>query len=226
METLLAPQNLPFSLALGAVVIWSILQILLGVGDAVGDIAIDGHFDGHIGAHIDGVDGGDGMHGVGEHSPIIGALDWLGIGKIPFSAWVILFGLCYSLSGLGAQALAMKTTGAFLPTFLAVPLALLASLPTIKITTFVLKPILPREETSAIRLESLVGREAQITVGTARKGFPAEAKVVDEWGKSHYVLVEPDLVGVEFPAGSKILLVKKRDHIFRALDNSSAQIEE
>jgi hypothetical protein len=183
MENLLAPQNLPFSFALGAVVIWSILQILLGVGDTIGEIAIDGHLDGHLDAHIDGADG---LHGVGEHSPIVGALDWLGIGKIPFSAWVILAGLCFSLSGLGAQALMMKTTGAFLPAFLAVPLAFFASLPILKITTIVLRPILPREETSAINLQTLVGREAEVTVGTARKGFPAEARVVDEWGKSRF----------------------------------------
>ena len=51
MEMLLAPQNLPFSLALVAVVILGALQLLLGIGDTV-DVGVD--VDGDIDMDVEG----------------------------------------------------------------------------------------------------------------------------------------------------------------------------
>ena len=206
MEFLTAPQNLPFTLVLGAVTLWSVVQIFLGAGDA---LAVDADL---------GADVPDG-------TPLFGALNWLGFRQIPLSIWLILAGLCFGMGGFGIQALSQKLTGALFPAILAAFLAFCATIPAIKIVTTVLRPVLPRDETSAVSLVSLVGREAIINIGTARKGFPAEARVVDEWGKTHYVLVEPEAENVQFPAGSSVLLVAKRDHIFTALEGTGAASE-
>lgn len=207
MELLLAPHNLPFTVALGLVALGSVLQILLGVGDAIS-------LDGDLEADLPG------------GTPWGALLDFLGVGRIPSSIWLILFGLGFSFVGFALQLGAQKFLEAPFSPLLASLAALIASLPLVKTAGFVLKPLLPHDHTEAVLLETLVGREAQITVGTARRGRPAEARVLDKWGHPHYVMVEPELAETEFPTGSKILLIAKRDHIFRATDFSGAQLGE
>jgi hypothetical protein len=87
----------------------------------------------------------------------------------------------------------------------------------LKFSGWALRPILPRDETESVSSDSFLGLEAQITVGTARTGRPAEARVRDKWGKTHYVMVEPDNAGSEFATGQNVLLIGRRDHIFRAV---------
>lgn len=194
---LLAPQNLLFSLALGAVVVLGALQMLLGIGDAVdiGDLDVDGEVD----------------------TPFESALDWLYVGRIPLSILFILWCLSFSGAGFGTQIFAKSRTGELLPLALAAPLALVLSLPLLKLSGWILRPILPRDETESVSIDSFLGLEAQITVGTARNGKPAEARVRDKWGKTHYIMVEPENIGNEFAAGQNVLLVGRRDHVFRVV---------
>lgn len=205
MELLLAPQNWPFSLALALVVVMALLQMVMGLGDAIGDVHVDGDLD--IDGHL---------------APLEAALDWLWIGKIPFSILLILFCLCFGLSGIALQAFEVNRTGSLFPTILAAPLAFVATLPLLRLTGWVLRPVLPRDETEAVSPNSLVGRDGQITIGVARQGHPAEARVRDGHGKTHYVMVEPETPGVELKAGDSVLLVSRRDHVFLALKDSDS----
>ena len=224
MELLTAPQNLPFAIALGFVALLATLQVValllggpIGIGDGDFDADIDLDLDGDIDGDMD-LDG----DGIG---PLAGALDWLGVGKLPLSILLTLWAAGFGLSGLAIQEIALSSTGARLPMVLPSLVALGLSLPLLKISGLMLRPIIPRDETEAVSTQSLLGSEGEIVVGVARRGRPAQARVKDKWGNAHYVQVEPESDVDEFPAGSKVLLLKRLDNIFRVIAGSNAQLD-
>ena len=213
MELLSAPQNLPFAIAWGLVAALALLQVValllggpIGIGDGDFDADVDGDLD----------FGGAGL---------AGALDWLGVGKLPLSILLTLWAASFGLSGLAIQELALSATGARLPMLLPSLLALGLSFPLLKISGMILRPILPHDETEAVSTTSLLGSEGEIVVGVARRGRPAQARVRDKWGNAHYVSVEPESDVDEFPAGARVLLLKQNDHIFRVIAGSNAQLD-
>jgi hypothetical protein len=50
---------------------------------------------------------------------------------------------------------------------------------------------------------------ATVLGGTARNGYPAEAKVLNQHGQTLYVMVEPDAAEAIFEAGASVLLVRQ-----------------
>jgi hypothetical protein len=92
---------------------------------------------------------------------------------------------------------------------IAVPLALILSMPLTRITGKGLSKILPSDESSAITDESFIGRTAIVVLGTAKAGTTVQAKVRDEYGQHHYVLVELDEGEDDIPTGGQVILVKK-----------------
>ena len=226
MELLLAPGNLPFSIALGFVAALALLQVIalilggpIGIGDGDFDADIDLGVDADMDADADlDVDG----EGIGA---LASALDWLGVGKLPLSILLTLWAAGFGLAGIAIQEFALSSTGARLPMLLPSLLALGLSLPLLKISGMILRPIIPRDETEAVTTQSLLGSEGEIVVGTARRGRPAQARVRDKWGNAHYVQVEPDSDVDEFAAGARVLLLKQNDNIFRVIAGSNAQLD-
>ena len=76
--------------------------------------------------------------------------------------------------------------------------------------------ILPKDKTTAVNVDTLLGREAVITDGTARSGSPARAKVFDQHGQSHLVMVEPEDAAQAFAAGQQVVLLRKEGAQFFA----------
>jgi hypothetical protein len=76
---------------------------------------------------------------------------------------------------------------------------------------------MPQDETTAVSLDSLVGKRGTITVGTARRGSPAQARVKDIHGQSHYVMVEPQEEAHPIAEGETVLLIRRDGHIFTGL---------
>ena len=229
MELLTAPQNLPFAIALGLVAALATLQVValllggpIGIGGADFDADIDLDFDADIDADLD-VDGGEVDAGGGN--ALAGALDWLGVGKLPLSILLTLWAAGFGLSGLAIQEFAQSSTGSRLPMLLPSLLALGLSLPVLKISGWALRPLIPRDETEAVSTLTLLGSEGEIVVGTARRGRPAQARVKDKWGNAHYVQVEPESDVDEFAAGSRVLLLKRLDNTFRVIAGSDAQLD-
>ena len=58
---------------------------------------------------------------------------------------------------------------------------------------------------------------AVITLGKAAMGKPAQARLKDEYGRSHYVMVEPETRGLELESGSNVLLVDRMGVIYRVI---------
>ena len=213
METLAAPANLPFTVALAIVLFLGVLEIiglLIGGANALGvggpDFDADNDFDAE-----------------GIFSQILG---WLHVGQIPVTILAIAWLFNFGVAGLLLQNLIQSLSGTMMPTMIAVFIALFISLPATRISGGVLKKILPRDETEAVSSESFLGCEARITTGTARRGKPAEARLRDRFGRTHYVMVEPENDEETFASGSPVLILKRREDIFRVIDNRGTAIEE
>lgn len=120
------------------------------------------------------------------------ALDWLYVGRIPTMILLILFIGSFCITGILLQQVSLLTLGHYLSPWLASLDAVVISIPVLKISAALLYPILPKDETTAVSGKSLVGRPANILIGHATIGSPAQAKTVDKHGQTHYVMVEPD----------------------------------
>jgi hypothetical protein len=80
---------------------------------------------------------------------------------------------------------------------------------------------MPKDETEAVAETSFIGRIAVITLGNASPGNPAEAKLRDKFGQTHYVMVEPDESDERFENGTQVVLVNQQGAIFKAIRNKS-----
>lgn len=146
-----------------------------------------------------------------------GPLDWLGVGRVPFLVFLIALLAAFGIIGLVGQQVAAAVTGATLPPLAAIPAALLLALPATAVATRLLARVLPRDESSAVHVDELVGRRGVLVTGTARPGDPARARVADRHGHPHFVMVEPAEPGDAIAEGDRILLVGRLASGFRAV---------
>lgn len=201
--SLLADYNLPFAIAFGAMLLLSLMQIV-GVGDWF-DLDADLDLDADVDAAAD-LSGGASIMG--------GITTLLGLGRVPFLIWLVTFLFLFACIGVSIQALAGDLLGAPLDAWLAAVITLGVSLP---VTATLVRPlgrILPQDETSAVGIDSLVGRRAIITTGQARQGYPARAKVKDRHGQTHHVMVEPHEAASNIDEGDEVLLVRREGQTF------------
>lgn len=120
------------------------------------------------------------------------ALDWLYVGRIPTMILLILFIASFCIAGYVIQQLSFSFLGRYLSPWLASLDALVISFPLLKMVAALIYPIIPKDETTAISGDSLVGSPARILIGHASLGRPAQAKLSDKHGQTHYIMVEPD----------------------------------
>lgn len=193
-----APENLAFVAAL-------VLMLLIGAAEAIGlgGSAVD--------LDADAPDGD-------------GVLGWLGVGQVPLLVLLVVFLLAFGLTGLIGQQLLFDTTGGLLSLWFAVPAAAVAALPLTALGARALSRVLPRDETTAVSLDTLVGRTATIVTGRATAGSPARARVDDDHGQPHYVMVEPDNPGQCFEQGDPVLLVRREAETFRGISRGDTRL--
>jgi len=192
---LFATENIVFVSAI-------VLMLLIGAVQAIG---IAGDFD------LD-------IHGDADLLGWLG-LGWLGLGRLPLLMLLAIFLALFGMIGLIGQHLLLDFAGAMLSPLIAAPAAFLASLPLTGFAARWLAPLLPRDQSSAVPLDALTGSFARIVTGVARSGSPARARVEDVYGQAHYVMVEPDNAGQTLEEGETILLVRREDHVFRAISH-------
>lgn len=192
--SLLADYNMPFAAALVLMVLLALVQAI-GLGSVFGDADADADADGHGGV-------ADGL------------LSFFGIGRVPFMIWLTVFLFLFAALGTGIQALADGLLGGPLDRWLAAALAGLAAVPVNGALVRPLAAILPGDETTAVGLDSLVGRRARIVTGRAAAGYPARAEVHDRHGHPHYVMVEPHEAGSQMLEGDEVLLVRRESETF------------
>ncbi|CAB1058502.1 FIG00849341: hypothetical protein [Olavius sp. associated proteobacterium Delta 1] len=216
---LLAGQNMPFTVALTVMLIIAFLEgvsTLLGAGifSFIDSLLPELDIDADVDADIDSPDF--------ESSGLFSRLfSWLRIGEVPAIMLLVIFLTAFGLIGLGLQSFAQKTLGSLLPgSFASIP-AVLLGFPIVRLLGGILGKIMPKDETEAVAETSFIGRIAVITLGNASPGKPAEAKLSDQFGQAHYVMVEPDEPDERFESGTQVVLVSQQGAIFKAIRNKS-----
>ena len=146
---------------------------------------------------------------------------WLGLGRVPALILIAAMLLSFGVIGILLQSLWHAIFGFHLPALVpALAAAPLALFPTRWIGR-VIGRLLPKEESEAVSKESFIGKVAVILRGEASSGRPAEAKLKDPHGATHYLLVEPDTDDARFAAGAEVLIVARNGAVFRAIRNPS-----
>ncbi|MEL6413768.1 MAG: YqiJ family protein [Pseudomonadota bacterium] len=229
------PSLLPFTAALivlGLIATLELVGLLFGVAfsglvdSALPDIELDADADFEVDAALGGdggplhVDGPD-MPDIPTAGPLSQFLSWLCVGKVPVLILLAAFLLGFGLSGLIVQEVSQGLLGIYIwPMLVAIP-ALMIALPTTRYLGLGIAKIMPKEETDAVSRSAFIGAVATIIRGEAEQGKPAEAKLRDVHGTTHYILVEPDQTGLKFAKGNEVLLVKKSGSIFQAVINTN-----
>lgn len=205
--SLLEPHNLPFLIAFGALAVIALLQVT-GVSEVIEGAA---EFDvGDSGA--DGLE----MAGFGEALTTL-----LGLGRVPLLIWLAALLFVFATVGVIGQSVLASMLGAPLSAGWAALVAAGAALPLNSLAMRPLAAIMPKDETTAIDLDELVRRDAEIQIGTARAGSPARAKVIDVHGQPHFVMVEPHDQTLALNAGDTVLLVRREGQTFYGVQYES-----
>lgn len=206
-EFLLADANLPFTLALALMLGIALLEglgLLAGfdISRALDDLLFDAEFPVETGASE--APGGPAF------------LAWLHIGVVPMLVLLVVFLAAFGCTGLMVQSLALRALGHPLAPAWASGLALLASVPILRLAGRGLRKLF-QDQTRAVSQDAFVGTTGTIVIGTAQAGQPAQARLHDERGQSHYVMVEPATPAEVFETGSEVLLVERQGAVYRGL---------
>lgn len=188
-DLLLAPEAWPFA---GALLLLLALTLIEGASQLAG-FSASGWLDSWC---------------LGEAGPDAW-LGWLHLGKAPLLVLLIIFLTAFSVAGYGGLLLSKALFGIYPPAWLMGGLAVLAALPVVRLGGAAIARLIPRDETSAVPLDSLVGRVAVVVNGTARVNYPAQARVRNEVGQQFYVHVEPDDPAAILVTGDAVLLVRQ-----------------
>lgn len=194
MNIFLAPEFWPFSVALLLLVAIAVIE---GMGLLIG-LSVSNWFDHLLPDASAGLESASGDW-----------LGWLHVGKVPMLVLLALLLTVFSVIGFTANGLIKSLLGFYPPALLSSVLAFLGALPVVRLAGGVIARIIPGDETTAVTLDTLVGRIAVIVNGTARVNFPAQARVKNEHGQTLYIHVEPDNDEQTFSVGESILLVKQ-----------------
>ena len=201
-----AGETAPFAVALGLTLAIAFIELLgLALGaqpSAMVDSALP-DFD----ADVPDVDLG----------PLSQSLSWLSFGKLPAVVVLILISASFGLIGFAGQEALRRVLGFAIDPWLAsVPAAIGAAFVT-RHAGLALARIMPKEETDAVSTKAFVGRVATVFRGVAAIGHPAEAKLTDIHGKTHYVLIEPDEGEASMPEGSEVVIISQNGPVYRAI---------
>ena len=227
-DMLLVPEMRPFAIALGLVLGLVVLEVVLlflglslmtdeGGADFDADAGLNAEPGFEAEADFD-ADAADAVEAPGASPSGFGSvLSWLGLGHVPFAIWFAAFLTAFGLTGLTFQAIATAILGAPLAPTVA---SLAALIPALAVSSRIARAIgrlVPKFESTAISTRSYGGRRGVITVGTAVRGKPAQARFTDGHGNVHYTLVEPLDDDASISQGTEIAIMRLRDGSLRAI---------
>ena len=206
-----ASENLPFSVAITLMLAIALLEGVTTVFGAALSELVDTIVP-DLDADLD-IDTPDVDSGVPALS---GFLGWLRVGQVPVLILFVVFLLSFGLGGFAVQSAMHGITGNYLGAGIASLPALAIALPSVHFFGGLLAAVLPRDETEAVAEESFIGRSAEIVLGSAQAGSPAQAKLRDDFGKTHYIMFEP-LGDAVIAAGSIVTLTERHNGVFRGV---------
>jgi hypothetical protein len=207
MADLFSSANAPFLAAIGlmaAIGLIEGLSLLIGTG-------VSHQLDAYLAHGPDhGADslGGDGL------------LGWLHVGRAPILVLLVIFLMGFAIGGLVLQWAVSGLVGHPLPPLVASLVAVVGAVPAVRVLGGRIARHIPKDETTAVSEKSFIGRIARLTAESAGAGQPGQARLTDEHGQAHYLLVEPDDPQMRFERGDSLLLVSRASaSVFRAIRN-------
>ena len=194
MAFLTAPQNLAFLIA-GILVMAIFIIEFLGtmVGFSLSHLGPDFHID------LD-------HDGTPDHLEGASLMGWLNPGGVPFMIFITLGVTIFAIIGYAIQAVTWSYTAYLLSGLIIGPISFLLMLICVRPLTRWVNKILPREESSDVSLNSLIGETGVVTVGPVTKGQFGFIRVRDKFGTDHSIQVEASNDEV-FAIGSEVQLV-------------------
>lgn len=212
-----APQNLLFTAAL-------MLMALLAGAEAV-SLVIGQSLSQHLEAISPELDLPDGAVTDSDVQGFAGKIfGWLELGRLPLMVGLALFLALFACIGFMGQGMFSIFGLGFLPGLVASPLAFFAALPALRIGNRAIGRIWPKDETYAVSQDTFVGRVAVITIGKATFDLPAEAKLQDQYGNTHYIMAASDNRDDAFPQGEAVLIVGRRGATFTVIRNDNPNL--
>lgn len=224
VDYFLAPGNTPFTVALVLMVVMTVVEIIsaslgMGLSEMVDSFLPEFEADIDVDIDMDGVDSIDGGSAPGS---LVQLLSWFRVGEVPVVMLFIVFLTGFGMSGLLVQYTMHEVVGFGLPTLAAVLIALAISAPVVRFCGGLLGKYMPQDETYAVSEKSFHGMVATITLGTAEFGKPAQAKLRDKYGQTHYFMVEPDNPEEKFAQGEKTIIVGQAGAIYKVIDTANS----
>jgi hypothetical protein len=215
LQMLLASENLLFSAALMLLVLIAVAEVsALLIGQSLSGTLDSLLPETEINPHTE-------IGAVDADTALSRLLGWLRIGQVPLLMLLVIFLLNFGVLGFLLQGLSMTLLGFYLPAIVAGFATFFLVLPCVRFWGGMMEKVMPRDETTAVSADTLIGRIGVITLGTARADTPAEAKVRDEHGFSHYLQVVPDDASEELPQGSVILVISRVSGTYKVIKNSN-----
>lgn len=167
-----------------------------------------------------GIDTGVDASALNSVGPLTYLMSWLSFGKAPALVLLVAFLTVFGLSGLIIQSTALGVTGLMLPGWLASIPAFALALPGTRYLGRGFAAVMPKEETEAVSTRRFIGKVATVIRGRARRDLPAEAKLKDMHGLTHWILVEPDEDHEAFATGDEVILVSQVGSVYRVIRNT------
>ena len=204
-----APETEIFGIAIALMVLLGVLEVISmlagGISDWLDNLLPDSLTEtAHAEVGLDVADAGI----------FVRFLSWLYVGRIP--VLMLMVGYLF-------QTAFATVFGSYLNGTLAAVIVWFLSLPLVRVTASGLYKIMPKDETTAVSQESLIGRVGTVVLGEARVGNAAQVRVKDAYGQQHYVMVEPDSEDV-LKQGDAVLLVSLDGNTFKAILNPSGSL--
>jgi len=213
LDSFLVPAMFPFTVALCIMLLICVTEVL-GMLFGLSAFGLVDQIMPEIDADIDGDVAADGFGA--------GWLNWLCIGRVPALVLFVAFLTAFGLAGFVLQSSTHWILGWYLPVPIACVGAVVVGLPPTRWLALGLAKVMPKEETEAVSTGSFIGKVAIVIGGVARRDVPAQAKLRDVHGQTHYVLVEPDDPDQAFENGTEVILLDQKSGIrFTAIRNES-----
>ncbi|KXO14267.1 putative inner membrane protein [Moritella sp. JT01] len=192
--------NLPYTIAISIVFLFTLIEILglfiglsvLGMFDKISPFELDGNADVSV-----------------EAGGLTATLDWLCISKLPLLIWLIIVFTLFSISGFILNFIALSTFQWSPSLLMTLPITIVMTVVLIHLLGSTLAKIFPQRDSSVVSIANFHGKLAKITIGTATKGNPAEAVLIDDVNQKHYLMVEPAYEHEIFPQGTDVVVVEK-----------------
>ena len=200
LDHMLLPEVRPFAVAGAMIVVVGAVELVsMLVGFSLSEL---------IGSTVD-------LDGHADH-PLLNALAWMNVRGVPLLVFLMIALAFFAMAGFLIQDIAAALTAA-LPLWIAVPAAFVVAIPFVRWTSGTLSSLIPRDESYAVDVASLVGRVGRVAVGPLDQGPPGRVRVKDEHDNLHTVTASAAPDSPPLPQGAEVLLVDRVNSRFIAV---------